>query len=442
MTAVRAIPQPETLEAEQAVLAAVLLDGDHPAVAEAAEGLRADHFARPAHRAIWTAMLELRRQGRVIDPVTLTEALRVDQCLAEVGGLDYVATLLDLVPTAAHVAHHADLVRERALERRLATAADGILAAIAQRAVTGAALAAAAERDVLAASEDVLPAAPKRLKEIVWEVTDAMERRRANPLHVLGVASGLVDLDDLTAGWRDGNLVVIAGRPSTGKSAVTLATALEAASAGTPVLFVSLEMGREELVERLLANLSGIDSLRLRRGHVRDDEWPRLARAAGLVGQLPIWIDDSPDRTVTVIRSLARRYQRQHGVRLVIVDYLQLVHPDTPRENQTQNVAAVSGALKAMARELHLPVLAACQLSRALESREDRRPRLADLRDSGAIEQDADLVVMLWWDPQTAHLTTPPLTLLLEKQRNGPTGTVKVALDKATGRVTNWRSDP
>jgi len=433
---------PEAYEAERAILAAVLLDPEHPAIAEATEVLRGDHFARPAHRVLWAAITDLRRRGVVIDPVTLGDAVKADPTIVELGGLEYIADLIGDVPTAGHVAHHAALVRDRALERRLTSAAEGILAAIRERVATGTELAALAERDVLAAAEDVLPNTPRRLKELVWQVTDALEQRRVSPQHVLGLATGLVDLDDLTAGWRDGNLIIVAGRPSTGKSTLALATALHAAIEQHPTLIVSLEMGREELVERALANMAGVDSLRLRRGHVREHEWPKLAQAAGALGNLPLWIDDTPDRTVGMIRSLARRYQRQHGVELIVVDYLQLVHPDSQRENQTQNVAAVSRSLKAMARELQVPVLVASQLSRGLESREDRRPRLADLRDSGAIEQDADVVVLLWWDPQQASMTQPPLTLLLEKQRNGPTGRIRVALDRATGRITNWQETP
>jgi len=426
------------LEAERALLSATLLEPDAGSVLEAAELLRPDHFGEPRHRTVWTAIVELRQASRPVDVVTVADQLRGAGRLEEVGGVAFLADLLDLVPTAGHAVAHAGLVRARALERRLTIAAQGILAAIAQRTATGEELAALAERDILEASSDLLPNTPRTLKEIAWSVAEAIERRSAHPQHVLGVPTGILALDDLTAGWRAGNLIVLAGRPSVGKSALALHFATTAAQAGVGALLLSLEMGRDEVVERMLATMSGVDGMRLRRAHIRTDEWPKLTAATGALARLPVWIDDTPDRSLSAIRAIARRYRRQHGIGLVVLDYLQLTHPDRQRENQTQNVADISRGLKAMARELDVPVLAASQLSRATEAREDRRPRLADLRDSGAIEQDADLVLLLWQDPQLQGYTAPPLTILLEKQRNGPVGTLQVHLERATGQVTGW----
>jgi replicative DNA helicase len=432
-------PVPDAvLEAERAVLSATFLEPEGGAVLEAAEILRPDHFGVSQHRLIWTAMTELRQASRPVDPVTVGDQLRSLTRLEQAGGMEYVTELLGLVGTAKNAVAYAGMVRDRALERRLGAAAQGILAAIAQRSASGQELAALAERDILEASTDLLPNTPRTLKEIAWTVAEAIERRSSHPQHVLGVPTGIPALDDLTAGWRDGNLIVLAGRPSVGKSALALHFASQAAHAGIGALVLSLEMGREEVVERMLATMSGVDGMRLRRAHIRADEWPKLSSATGALARLPVWIDDTPDRSVSAIRAITRRYRRQHGIGLVVLDYLQLVHADRPRENQTQNVADISRGLKAMARELAIPVLAASQLSRATEAREDRRPRLADLRDSGAIEQDADLVLLLWQDPQLQSYAAPPLTVLLEKQRNGPIGTMQVYLERATGQVTGW----
>jgi len=439
MTATPARAVPHAPEAERALLGALLQWPEADPVAEACETLRAEDFFRDAHQRLWRAMHALRAAHLTIDPVSVLDALTRAGDLEAAGGADYLAELLDDVPTAAGAASYAAIIRERALERRLLAAGAALTELVHEGTRQGAELVGAAEQLILEATDDVLPSAAAVARELVWPVLEQVERRAQAPGHLLGVTTGSRDLDDLTAGLQAGDFVVLAARPSVGKTALGLQLALAAAGDGHPVLVFSLEMSRDQLVERMLANLAGVELKRLRTGHLYTDEYPKLSHAAGVLGTLPIVIDDAPSRTISALRTMARRLVRRHGIHCIVVDYLQLLHPAKERENQNQNVTEISKGLKALARELAVPVVVLCQLSRAPEARPDRKPKLADLRDSGSIEQDADAVGLLWNDPKLAErYTMPPLTVLLEKQRNGPTGVVHLAFDKAVMRLSDW----
>lgn len=438
MTAI--LPQPEALEAEAAVLAATLLDPDGTAVLDAAELLREDHFGRPLHALLWRTFAWLRAHGRVIDPLTVRDTLLRGE---QTDAADYVATLIDAVPTTANARHHAEIVRERALARRLATGARTILDAV-DGPLRGEDLAARAQALILDATRDAIPNAPRAIREVAWALADERDVRAASDKHVVGVSTGWPGLDALVGGWRPGNYIVIGGRPSHGKSATALHFALAAAQAKVGVLVLTLEMSTPEMVERMLAYGSGVDSFRLRLGGHRltDGEVTRLYRAHTALVQLPMWFDDTPARSIASIGALARRYCRQHQIGLLVVDYLQLVTPDRRSDNAVQEMRQVSQGLKALARELNVPILCPSQLSRNVEQRDGAKPKLSDLRESGAIEQDADVVLLLWWPPAPAPSTPATLHVLVAKQRNGPTGLVRVVYDKATGRMDEQANHP
>lgn len=421
---------------EQAVLGAVFLDATQ--CEDAFERLDADDFYVRAHRELWAVCMDCWRTNKPLTPVVIRSALEARGQLEAVGGMEYVAELLDHAPTAANVAFHAGMLQHRALERRLLQVAGAIQSLVQARAAEGEPLAAECERLLLDATAEHIPRHGALVRDLAWPVVDRLQDRRFTPGHLLGVTTGAIDLDAKTAGWQAGDFVIIAARPSVGKTTVLLHNALAAAADGKRVGVFSIEMNRDQLVERMLASLSGLDILALRKAALRDDEWPRLAKAVHALTPLPIFIDDEPSRTITQLRAAARRAVREHQLDVVMIDYLGLIHPDKERENQNQNVTAIAKGLKTLARELRIPVVVASQLSRGPEMRPDRRPRLSDLRDSGSIEQDADVVLMLWKDPAWEKATHPPLTVLIEKQRNGPVGVVQLAFDPASCRLSDW----
>ena len=429
----------EHLEAEQAVLGALLSDPD---AADGVFDLLADaDFAREAHRRLYRALRGLHAEGKPIDPVTVTAALRETSQLEAVGGVEYLSYLLDVVPSGANAEAHAAVVADRALERRLLAAAEQVTATVRAGERSGEALAQAAEASVLEATARVGHKALAPIHDAVWRVAERTEQRAANPQALLGISSGLKDLDELTGGWQPGQYILLAARPSEGKTALGLHCAALAARAGVPTLICSLEMGESELVVRLLAAEAGIDSRRIDLGHVHGTEWVALSTATAEIGKWPLVIDDTAGQTIGRIRATARREARQRGCGMVVIDYVQLVHGDVETENRNAEMQAVSAGIRALSRDLAIPVLACCQLNRQVETRggvAKAKPRLADLRESGAFEQDADVVILLWNDPADADGPSAPLTLLVEKQRNGPTGLVKVAYHKATGGFTDW----
>ncbi len=438
---------PWSSEAEQAVLGAMLLDQD--AALKAAELLDDTMFYREAHRLLYRAMTALTERGDVIDPVTLREELGKRGDLDRAGGMEYLGSLIDVVPTAANVEYHARIVRDKALLRRLIEAATHI----AQDAYEGRGLPSEVLDDAehrifqvaqLRRTEEFI-----RLKELIWPTMERIEQLQSGHGAVTGVATGFTDLDRLTAGFQRADLVIVAARPSMGKTAFILNVVQHAAiehSVGVGIF--SLEMSKDQLVQRLLCSEGLVDAQRLRRGQLRDDDYPKLARAAGLLGTAPIWIDDSAALTPLAMRSKARRLKAEHNIGMLVVDYLQLMQGPTDAESRQQEISYISRALKALAKELDIPVVALSQLSRAPEQRggEHRRPQLSDLRESGAIEQDADVVCFIYRqefydgpvDPKTNESIEGLAELTIGKQRNGPTGTVKLFFKKEYTRFDNY----
>lgn len=448
---------PWSADAEQAVLSAMLLDAD--AILRAAERLEDSMFYREAHRRIFRAIVALTERGTVVDVLTLADELERRGELGAAGGREYLGVLVDAVPTTANVEHHAGIVRERALRRRLIETATDLVGESFEGRLTAADLLDEAERRILALSQAKAEDRAVRVKELLWPAMERIEARHRGGVAFTGVPSGFVDLDEMTNGFQAGDLVIIAARPSMGKTSFAMNIALNAAlDAKKKVLVFSLEMNRESLVQRLLTSEARVDAQRLRKASLRDDDFVRLARAAGQLAQAELLIDDSSNVGMLEIRSRARRVKAETGLDMIVVDYLQFIQEPPGSESRVQAVSQISRLLKSLAKELEVPVLALSQLSRSTEQRtgESRgRPQLADLRDSGAIEQDADLVMGIFRpevyamreDGEGGQKQLPPnveglAEILVLKQRNGPTGTVELTFQKQYTRFENRTNRP
>ncbi len=435
---------PWSPEAEQAVLGAMLLDQD--AALKAVQALEDVAFYRDAHRRIFRAMAQLVDRGDVLDPVVLRDELQRRGDLEAVGGIEYVAELLDVVPTAANVEFHARIVREKALMRRLIDVGTQLVQSAYEGRQDVGTLLDEAEQRVFEVSNARGTQEVVRIKELMWLAMERIEARDRGDESVRGVPSGFADLDQKTNGFQRSDLIIVAARPSMGKTSFCLNIAANAAlEAKVPVAVFSLEMSKDQLVERLLAAEAFVDLHRLRSGGLRADDYPKLSRAAGLLGTAPIWIDDTPALTLLEMRSKARRLKAEHDVGLFVVDYLQLIRGVGRSESRQEEISYISRSLKALARELQTPVIALSQLSRAPEQRGgDRRPMLSDLRDSGAIEQDADLVIFIYRPEMYASLLQREDTeegvaeIMVAKHRNGPTGTLKLAFLKQYTRFDSY----
>ncbi|HWR98546.1 MAG TPA: replicative DNA helicase [Candidatus Methanoperedens sp.] len=430
---------PQSLEAEQSVLGAVLLD--NAVLPRVIEILQPEDFYRGAHRRLYAAMLDLFERDESIDLITLRERLEQKNELAEVGGAVYLASLVDQVPTAANVAHHARIVREKAVLRGLITASTEIAALSYEGAREVDLILDEAERRIFLLSERSVRAGFAAMREVLKDSFKVIERLYEKKEHVTGVPSGFADLDQLTCGFQPSDLIIIAGRPSMGKTAFVLNVAEHVGiESRLPVAVFSLEMSREQLVMRMLSSLSGVDGNRLRRGFLSREDWPLLSRAAGKLAEAPIYIDDSAACSVLEIRAKSRRLKSDHGLGLVIIDYLQLIRGRDRVESRQQEISEISRSLKSLAKELKVPVIALSQLSRAVESRGgDRRPQLSDLRESGAIEQDADVVAFIFREDMYRDEAEYQgiAEVIVRKQRNGPTATVKLAFRRECTRFGN-----
>ena len=425
---------PQNLEAEQSVLGAILLDNE--SMAKAMEILTEEDFYRTAHRKIYVAMLELSESGEVIDHITLTEHLKGRGELEAVGGSAYLAELVQMVPTAANIKYHCRIVRDKALLRGLINTSTEVVS----RGYDGSApvedLLDFAERSVFSLAQGKLGRSFIKLKEIIKESLDYVDvLSRRDQKTVTGVATGFIELDELTAGLQPSDLIVIAARPSMGKTSLALGIAQHAAIKHDHVVGIfSLEMAKAQLVLRMLSSEARVDSHALRIGRLQKEDWWRLAEAAGKLEQAPIFIDDSGALTVQQMRGKARRLKaEQKRLDLLIVDYLQLMQGRGDAESRQQEISDISRSLKALAKELDVPVIALSQLSRAVESRKPPIPMLADLRESGAIEQDADVVIFIYRDEvyESDSEKKGIADILVKKHRNGPTGDRQlVFLDK------------
>ncbi len=423
----------------------MLMDAD--AIVRATEYVDDTMFYREGHRRMFRAMVSISERGEIADPLTLAEELSRHGELEASGGKDYIGFLIDVVPTAAHVEYHAKIVREKALLRRLIEASTAIVSEAFEGRTPVAQLLDEAEAKIFQVSQERSNEGFTRIKELLWPTMERIEALQKGGKTITGVASGFTDLDELTSGFQPSDLVIVAARPSMGKTAIVLNMAQHAAiENNVPIAVFSLEMSKESLVQRLLTSEGRVDAQRLRKGMLHNDDFPRLARAAGILSTAPIWIDDTPGITLLEIRSKSRRLKADNNIGMVIVDYLQLIQGPSDSESRQQEISQISRSLKALAKELKVPVLALSQLSRAPEQRAgDHRPQLSDLRESGAIEQDADLVMFIYrqemYDGPTdkdGNSIEGRAEIIIGKQRNGPTGIVNLHFHKAYTRFENY----
>ncbi len=436
---------PFSLEAEMSVLGGMFLDPD--AVVKAIEVVDDTMFFREGHRRLYRAMVRLWEQGEVVDSVTLSEQLKSSGDYEAIGGAPYLAQLLDAVPTAANIEYHARIVREKALLRRLIEAATSIIQATYEAGGEIETLLDEAEQKIFQIAQTQDRKGFVWIKELLWPAMEQIELLSQNSSPITGVPTGFPDLDEMTAGFQRGDLVIVAARPSMGKTAFTLNITQHAAiSAHHSVAFFSLEMSKESLVQRMLTSEARVDASRVRTGRLRDDDYPRLAQAAGLLNTAPIYVDDTPAISILEMRAKARRLKADRpDLALIIVDYLQLMQGNARTENRQQEVSEISRGLKALAKELDVPVVALSQLSRAVESRPDKRPMMSDLRESGALEQDADLIMFLY-RPEYYHGPTDKdgnslegrAEVIIGKQRNGATGSIPLMFHKEYTRFESY----
>lgn len=419
---------PQNNEAERAVLASILIDNE--AVSKVLEVVREEDFYRDGHRRLYRAMLTLYQRGEPTDILNLSNYFQTIGELEMVGGASYLSDLVDTIPSSANIVSYAKIVREKGMIRKLIETASDI-ATMGYEGGEGAEhLLDTAERLIFNLAENRMSQAFIPVKDIVKHSFKRIEKLFENKGEITGVPTGFKDFDAITCGLQPSELIIIAGRPSMGKTALALNMAEHAAIVCRRTVAVfSLEMSKEQLVTRMLCSQAYIDSARLRKGELHEKDWPQLTKAAGHLSDVNLFIDDTPAISVLEMRAKSRRLKREHGLDLIIVDYLQLVRPSSDVQNREQEIADISRSLKALAKELKVPVIALSQLNRAVENRQNRRPQLADLRESGAIEQDADVIGFIYrdevYDPHSPDKGVAEI--IIGKQRNGPIGLVRLA---------------
>jgi replicative DNA helicase len=429
---------PMNLGAEAGVIGSVLVE---PAVMnDVADVLTAEDFYRDAHQAVWRAMLELWGEGLPCDAVMVCERLTRHGTLAAAGGAEALALMVADTPSSANARYYADIVRERSAARRLVDASNETLREAYAGRHTADELLEAAERRVFAIADGRAAGDTVAIGDAAGEASDRIHHRARNRHYVTGLTSGFIDLDDMTGGFEADQLIIIAARPSAGKTALALNVGDHAAEGGIGVLFVSLEMGKLELAERLICARSRVDGHKLRTGqNLSDADLARVRAARESLRACPMAVDVSPTRNMLQITANARRLRARDGIGLVVVDYIQLVDCENGRDSRQEQVAKVSRRLKTLAREMHVPVVALSQLNRKVEDRADFRPRMSDLRESGAIEQDADMVLLLHRpDYYDANDQPGVAEVIVAKNRSGPTGTVKLVFHKPYARFENF----
>lgn len=432
---------PQNIEAEQAVLCAMLIDKE--AIARVTEILNGDDFYREAHRVIFNVMTELYGKNEAVDLITVTDALKRDNKLEDVGGIAYVTALANAVPTAANVKYHADIVAEKSVLRQLVRVSTEIAAMGYDADEEVNVLIDKAESSILEISNRKKKSDFTPISDVLMESVQGIEKLLNNKGGLTGIPTGFVDLDKLTSGLHPSDFIILAARPSMGKTAFALNVVQNVALrahkkvGGSPrsVAFFSLEMSKEQLVNRMLCAEANIDSQRLRIGEMADKDWDSLWGACDSMSKAKIFIDDTPGITAMEMRSRARRLKAEHGLDLIVVDYLQLMQGSGKRNvsgDRQQEVSEISRSLKALARELDVPVIALSQLSRGVEARQVKRPMLSDLRESGSLEQDADIVAFLYredyYNPETENKNITEL--IIAKHRNGPVDTVNLFFHK------------
>jgi replicative DNA helicase len=440
-----AVP-PHNLDAERSVLGAVLLDERHLHGLLVEEQLRPEHFYREQHGAVFAAMLTLYESDRKIDHLTVAETLRQDGKLEEVGGPEAIDELAGWVPAAGHAREYGRIVRDNAQMRALLTASYEIQASVLSREAPARDLVERAERSMLEVAHDDRQKKIRPISQILDEETDKLHRLSVAKTPLTGTPSGFKDLDEKTGGFQRGNLIIIAARPSMGKSALVCNIAENAALQGHAVALFSLEMSESELAQRFVASQARIKGDDLRRGRVPESQWPKILKTCQEFERAPLYIDDSSDTGVLEVLAKARRlhHQIEGGLGLIIIDYLQLMRHEGRVESRVEQVGQISRGLKGLARELNVPVIALSQLSRAVEQRGgDKKPVLSDLRESGAIEQDADLVCFIYREEYYDKESERPgeADIIIAKHRNGPVGDIVLTFQKDYPKFMNYAGD-
>ena len=433
---------PQNVDAEKSILGAILLDKD--AIIKIADLVSPEDFYDNRHGLIYKAILSLFEKRMPVDIVTLSEILESAGQIETVGGSSYLAEIVNNTPSAANVVHYATIVRDKAVLRRLITAGAGITELGYDEEGELSVNLDQAEQTLFAVSQKSLRNRFFAIKDVLTEAFDRIDKihKDKDKGALRGVPSGFKDLDNLTAGFQKSDLIILAARPSMGKTSFALNLAENAAiDEKIPVAIFSLEMSKDQLVDRLLASQAGVDSWKLRTGNLSDEDFPKIGYAMGVLSDAPIFIDDAPMGNIMEIRAKARRLQMEHGLGLIILDYLQLMsgHSRNSDNNRVQEISEISRGLKGLARELDVPIIALSQLSRAVEHRDDKKPQLSDLRESGSIEQDADVVMFLYRD-EYYHQDTERkgvTEILIKKHRNGPTGNMELHFNPAQMRFSS-----
>ncbi|PKN20046.1 MAG: replicative DNA helicase [Deltaproteobacteria bacterium HGW-Deltaproteobacteria-6] len=427
---------PQNTEAEQSILGSILLENG--SINAALEIINKGDFYSESHRKIFSVIVEMSEKNEPVDLITLSNALKDRSLLDSIGGTAYLASLADNVPSAANVANYAKIVKEKAILRGLIGSATEIINSCYETGSDVDQVLDKAEHNIFEISENKVRPSFYPIKDIVRESFRAIEDLFTRKELITGVATGFEKFDDMTSGLQNSDLIIIAGRPSMGKTAFALNIAQFAAlETQTPVAIFSLEMSKEQLAFRMLASEAKVDSQRLRKGFLGETDWPKLTTAAGRLSEAPLFIDDTPAITVLEMKAKSRRLKADQGLGLIVVDYIQLMRGGGYTNSREQEISEISRSLKALAKELKVPVIALSQLNRKVEDRTDRRPQMADLRESGAIEQDADVIAFIYRDEVYNKSDENPnkgvAEIIIGKQRNGPTGAVRLAfLDKFT----------
>jgi len=429
---------PQNLEAEMAVLGSMLIDEE--AVPVGVEMLKSDLFYKESHRLIFSAISQLFHRHKPVDLVTLTEELKGSGQLEAAGGAAYLSSLTAVVPTAANMTHYAKIIREKGMLRYLISASTRIVGECYENQDDVDQLIDRAEQILFELTNRSAETNAVPIKEMLQASIEMIERLYQRKEMVTGIPTGIHDLDVMTAGFQPADLIILAGRPSMGKSALATCIAEHVGIVErVPTVIFSLEMSKEQLVHRMICSHARVDVHKARTGFLSQSDWPRLTNTAGKLSEAPILIDDTPAISALELRAKARRLKSRHHIGLIIVDYLQMMRGGTRTENRQQEISEISQGLKGLAKELKVPVIALSQLSRATEQRDNRRPQLSDLRESGALEQDADVVLLLFreevYNPNDENRGRAEL--IIAKQRNGPVGNVPLAFLKEFTRFEN-----
>ncbi|MDP5276058.1 replicative DNA helicase [Chengkuizengella axinellae] len=429
---------PQNIEAEQAVIGAILLDSE--ALITALEIIKEDDFYKTSHQRIFEVIVSLGEEQEPIDLVTVTARLQDKQWLEDIGGVSYLSELANAVPTSANVDYYAKIIEEKSILRRLIRTATQIVSNGYTSSEDISNLLGEAEQKILEISNRRQNNGFIAIKDVLMDVFEQVEFLYNHKGGLSGVPSGFTDLDKMTTGFKPNDLIIVAARPSVGKTAFALNIAQNVGvrSKETVAIF-SLEMSASQLVQRIICAESNVDAGRLRTGALEEDDWEKMTMAIGALSEAKIFIDDSPGLTVSEIRSKCRKLKKEHGLGIILIDYLQLIHGRGNGDNRQQEVSEISRNLKALARELEVPVIALSQLSRGVEQRQDKRPMMSDLRESGSIEQDADIVAFLYRDDYYDKESEKKniIEIIIAKQRNGPVGTVELVFMKHYNKFVN-----